>query len=100
MPGCSHALPVPPADSISCRLGTSCQPGTRVLGSESQEKVGMSSNDEQHTHESSDHGDGSGVAAQSQNSGVGQLDRTPGNVDKIREILFGANMREYAARFV
>jgi uncharacterized protein YydD (DUF2326 family) len=59
----------------------------------------MSSTDEQHTHESSDRGDGSGVAAQSQNPGVGQLDRTPGNVDKIREILFGTNMREYDARF-
>jgi uncharacterized protein YydD (DUF2326 family) len=33
-------------------------------------------------------------------TGMGQLDRAPGNIDKIRDILFGTNMREYDARFV
>jgi phage host-nuclease inhibitor protein Gam len=35
----------------------------------------------------------------SQNGGAGQLDRTPGNIDKIRDILFGTHMRDYDARF-
>src|SRR5271166_3848750 len=44
--------------------------------------------------------DGASRAANdSLNTGVGPLDQTGGNIDKIRDILFGANMRDYEARF-
>jgi DNA repair exonuclease SbcCD ATPase subunit len=39
------------------------------------------------------------TAAGSQNLGAGSLDPSPGNIDKIRDILFGSNMRDYDARF-
>ena len=39
------------------------------------------------------------TAADSQHTGAGSLDPTPGNIDKIRDILFGSNMRDYDARF-
>lgn len=39
------------------------------------------------------------VVNDSLNTGVGSLDQTGGNIDKIRDILFGANMRDYDARF-
>jgi hypothetical protein len=44
-------------------------------------------------------GAGDGSAADSQNAAAGSLDSAGGKVDKIRDILFGANMREYEARF-
>ncbi len=59
----------------------------------------MSSTEEHNMHDSPENGDGAGRSADFQNAGVGQLDRTPGNIDKIREILFGTNMRDYDARF-
>jgi DNA anti-recombination protein RmuC len=59
----------------------------------------MSSTEEQHMHDSSDGGDGAGSVGDFQNAATGQLDRSPGNIDKIREILFGTNMRDYDVRF-
>jgi len=56
------------------------------------------SSTEQHLHELPDHGDG--ITADSRSAGAAQFDGAPGNIDKIREILFGTNMREYDARFV
>ena len=58
----------------------------------------MSSTEEQNTHDAPGYGDGAGRTADFHAAG-GQLDRTPGNIDKIREILFGTNMRDYDARF-
>jgi DNA repair exonuclease SbcCD ATPase subunit len=45
-----------------------------------------------------EHGNGALPGGDVQNA-AGQLDRAPGNIDKIREILFGTNMRDYDARF-
>jgi len=39
------------------------------------------------------------TANDSQHPGTGPLDSSPGNIDKIRDILFGSNMRDYDARF-
>jgi uncharacterized protein YydD (DUF2326 family) len=59
----------------------------------------MSSSPEQHL-EDRNPGGGNGIVTDSQSGATGQLDRTPGNIDKIRDILFGTNMREYDARFL
>ena len=59
----------------------------------------MNSTEEQQTYQSGDHDHGVGAFNDSQNAATGQLDRTPGNIDKIREILFGSNMRDYDTRF-
>jgi DNA repair exonuclease SbcCD ATPase subunit len=55
---------------------------------------------EQHEpmHESPEEGSNR-VAAEPHNAGSGAIDQTSGNIDKIRDILFGANMRDYEARF-
>ena len=42
---------------------------------------------------------GNRMAADAQNTGPGSIEPTGGNIDKIRDILFGANMRDYEARF-
>jgi len=43
--------------------------------------------------------DGSQPASESHTPPAAQLEPAGGNIDKIRDILFGANMREYEARF-
>jgi septal ring factor EnvC (AmiA/AmiB activator) len=52
----------------------------------------------QESEKSMEFGNGTGPGNEVQ-SAAGQLDRAPGNIDKIREILFGNNMRDYDARF-
>jgi hypothetical protein len=49
-------------------------------------------------HGSADDG-GDRIAGEAQNAASGSLEQTSGNIDKIRDILFGANMRDYEARF-
>jgi DNA repair exonuclease SbcCD ATPase subunit len=39
------------------------------------------------------------TAADAQNTVTGSLEQATGNIDKIRDILFGSNMRDYDARF-
>jgi DNA anti-recombination protein RmuC len=59
----------------------------------------MSSLSEQHIEDGTP-GGSSGTTTDSQSGGTSQLDRAPANIDKIRDILFGANMRDYEARFL
>lgn len=59
----------------------------------------MSSMPEQHV-EDGNPGGNNGITADSPGGGTNQIDRTPANIDKIRDILFGTNMREYEARFL
>ena len=49
--------------------------------------------EEQHHDADTQHAGHSGAVA------PGSIEQTGGNVDKIRDILFGANMRDYEARF-
>lgn len=49
-------------------------------------------------HVSTDDGNNR-TAPDAQNAAPGSLEATSGNIDKIRDILFGANMRDYDARF-